>query len=628
MFISRFQLWNYKSFAEPETLNFTEGFNIVSGQNNSGKTALLEAMGLTFSGIPHRSLVTVPSPDISPDSPSIADTSFTLPPDELKELLRAASDSTYILLKPKQDSDFARKIRFTDDSAQSADRLLRGVFSESSLTFKLRFNAPPNNLAQPSNTHVPSLNLYPPQHTDGNRPSISFTIDNRGRLNVSHPATSAGYDLGFQLRGIFQRHVYRFSAERLKVGSGAHGANAVLSRDASNLPEVLNQLQSNQSRFRDLNNQLSTILPQVRQVSVRPTGPSQVEIVVWCHDPESKRADLAVPLSESGTGIGQVLAILYVVLTSHRPQTIIIDEPQSFLHPGAARKLMEFLKRHSKHQFIVATHSATIISATKPTSIILILFQDGISTVRQLDVKSENGIQATLTEIGVRLSDLFGADNILWVEGRTEEKCFPIIIEKILGVPLMGTQVIGVRRTGDLEGRDARKVFEIYRDLADGATLLPPAKAFILDTECRDEGSKRELSKLSGGLAQFLPRRMFENYLLNTDALAALANSIDGFRNEPITPKEVQVLLQAKLMDGNYFCRAEKINSPEDRIKRVDAARVLEEIFLELSESRVEYQKVSHGVSLTEWLIAHAPSDLSEVAEMLDKTLNPSATAS
>src|SRR5208283_5819881 len=101
-------------------------------------------------------------------------------------------------------------------------------------------------------------------------------------------------------------------------------------------------LQHNAARFRELNKQLNAILPQVRWVSVRSVDQSQVEIVVWAHDPESQREDLAVPLLESGTGIAQVLAILYVVMTSERGQAIIIDEPQSFLHPGAARKLIDF----------------------------------------------------------------------------------------------------------------------------------------------------------------------------------------------------------------------------------------------------------------------------------------------
>lgn len=60
MFISKFQLGNYKSFNNPPALEFRPGFNIITGQNNAGKTALLEALGLTWAGNPHRSLNTVP----------------------------------------------------------------------------------------------------------------------------------------------------------------------------------------------------------------------------------------------------------------------------------------------------------------------------------------------------------------------------------------------------------------------------------------------------------------------------------------------------------------------------------------------------------------------------------------
>jgi predicted ATPase len=149
---------------------------------------------------------------------------------------------------------------------------------------------------------------------------------------------------------------------------------------------------------------LIAILPQVKRVSVRAIPSQQVEIVVWSHDPETQREDLVAPLVESGTGIGQVLAILYVVLTSDRPQTIIIDEPQSFLHPGAAGKLMEFLKLHpTQHQFIIATHSSTIISAANPKTITLATFLDGESALQQLDVDAEKGIQKTLVELGIRL---------------------------------------------------------------------------------------------------------------------------------------------------------------------------------------------------------------------------------
>jgi hypothetical protein len=279
------------------------------------------------------------------------------------------------------------------------------------------------------------------------------------------------------------------------------------------------------------------------------------------------------------------------------------------------------LKLYPQHQFIIATHSATIISAANPKTITLTRFTDDESSLQQLDAKAEKGIQAALGELGIRLSDSFGADNILWVEGRTEEKCFPLIVEKVMREPLMGTEILGIRQTGDLEGRDAKKVFEIYRSLAKGASLLPPAVAFILDEECRNETAKQELFKLSGRLAIFLPRRMYENYLLNPSAIAELANSIGDFRPTPVTAEEVSKLIEGKLGKPEYFCAPDKMKAPAERIKNVDAGRVLEELFIELSDTCVAYQKVPHGVALTEWLIKNAPGNFDEVVEMLSRVL-------
>jgi allophanate hydrolase subunit 2 len=61
---------------------------------------------------------------------------------------------------------------------------------------------------------------------------------------------------------------------------------------------------------------------------------------------------------------------------------------------------------------------------------------------------------------------------------------------------------------------------------------------------------------------------------------------------------------------------------PADRIKNVDAGRVLAELFSHFSETRVTYQKVSHGIALTEWLAKNAPDDFKEIAALLSKVLS------
>ncbi|MGB3420827.1 MAG: AAA family ATPase [Dolichospermum sp.] len=62
MYLSKFQLFNYKSFQDSGLLEFTPGINIIVGQNNAGKTALLEALTLNFSDVPHRSIKTLKTP--------------------------------------------------------------------------------------------------------------------------------------------------------------------------------------------------------------------------------------------------------------------------------------------------------------------------------------------------------------------------------------------------------------------------------------------------------------------------------------------------------------------------------------------------------------------------------------
>src|SRR2546427_80281 len=56
MHISSFRVENYKSFRATEEIRTAPGFNVIVGQNNAGKTALMEALSLSGGNKPHRSL--------------------------------------------------------------------------------------------------------------------------------------------------------------------------------------------------------------------------------------------------------------------------------------------------------------------------------------------------------------------------------------------------------------------------------------------------------------------------------------------------------------------------------------------------------------------------------------------
>jgi hypothetical protein len=214
-----------------------------------------------------------------------------------------------------------------------------------------------------------------------------------------------------------------------------------------------------------------------------------------------------------------------------------------------------------------------------------------------------------LDEVGVRLSDVFGMDKILWVEGPTEEKCYPQIITNILKKSLRGIQILAVKNTGDLEGRRAHIIFDVYDKLSGSPNLFPPAIGFIFDKEERTKQQMEDLRKRSSNPVEFLPRRMYENYLLDSGAIASVINELD--QEKVITVSDVDAVLEE--------CKNANCKKDSSDGKLVDGANILKNIFLKLTESRVGFSKTRDSVKLTEWLIANKPESLKEISDILAK---------
>ncbi len=209
------------------------------------------------------------------------------------------------------------------------------------------------------------------------------------------------------------------------------------------------------------------------------------------------------------------------------------------------------------------------------------------------------------------------------MEGATEELSFPLIVEKVLRRPLQGTKIIGVVQTGDFESKHSGIIFQIYDRLTKGSGLIPPAIGFIFDREGRSKQDQEDLIRRSQGKVVFLPRRMYENYLLNPNAISFVISQIEGFRDSPITPEEVEHWLRCNHCDKKYYDSniSESKRTGEGWMRDVHGARVLESIFKEFSELRIEYDKVKYGVALTEWIVENTPTELTEVANIIASKL-------
>jgi hypothetical protein len=596
MWVHSFRIRNYMSLRDSNTHELSRHTNVIVGQNNSGKTALLKSIALKFGNDPHRGSSFAKAHVYDPSS--IGEFEFVASGVEVRNVLLASGQSSQIPIQ-----DYARR--------GEARVALQQIFDRDQIRFRMQLMGGSNW----SNVGFPSHQMFVATQNDqsgiqiqANPSKSDFTAN-----FVNSRADSLGAIMGSEL----QRRTYFFDAQRLNVGRHAVGNRTELQSNASNLAEVLLVLQHNRRKFDRLNGHLRQIFPTINSISVRPAedAGNTAEVKVWSVDPATERDDLAIPLDKSGTGIGQVIAILYVVIASES-NVLVIDEPNSFLHPAASRQLVTVLRQYPNHQYIISTHSPETLSGSRPDKLFVLRWQEEETRISVLPRENVQSVQEALIEVGSRLSDIFGADAVIWVEGATEEACFPRIL-KSAGVDLgNAVSIVALRNTGDLEAKraSAEAMWDVYQRLSRANSLMPRAIAFSLDRENRKDDRIADLERLSAGLIKFLPRRMFENYLIHAEAITQLLNRLPTFSAKPTSVDAIQNWIDANKGNSAYFSGQLTVPISNDAwLTEINAAKFLFDLFADVSGAQESYHKVGHAIELTDWILANDRSHLDEL---------------
>lgn len=645
MYLSKIRVKDYKSFRDSGEIEFKSGINIIVGQNNSGKTTLLEALGIKIQDIPHRSLKTQKNKIYTndnadnstlyvslqllgrdfPNFDEIEDGSrFWIPlPENIVEKINPkhvlpinVKDDKSILKRSNAQKEFISDFitKFNEDSPH-------GII----INFKY------SNLNPANNFNFGLANETLDMKMGGvvlnwSKQNFEFSVitGQSVRRNVDVE------DFGWLEIDEFRKKIYRFDAERTDLEGCLIGYSKELKSNASNLAEVLQNTQNdNHDIYEEFNKYVTEVFPSVKWVSSVKVEHNKAgagnwnEVRVWSVDKKTRRNDLAFPLSTCGTGIGQVLAILYVVVASEEPRTIIIDEPNSYLHPGAAKKLIQILNKFPQHQYFISTHSPEILTAAKPSTITRLKYVDGETIVESINLEQTKDLRETLDEIGVKFSDIFFSENILWVEGETEEKAFPLILETadelfdVAILPLVHTDDLRERKS---KGRKhAKLVFKIYERLSGANALTPPFIAVILDKENSNQEEINKLIETFGDKLKFIPRMMYENYLLCAEAITEILNTEIIEESDKISLEQVENWIEkkreTKFLSNNGTSK--EVLETSDWIEKVHAANLLDSLFSELSNKTVEYRKTTHSVKLTQWLLENKSEQLSELKDFL-----------
>jgi hypothetical protein len=254
----------------------------------------------------------------------------------------------------------------------------------------------------------------------------------------------------------------------------------------------------------------------------------------------------------------------------------------------------------------------------------LIRWENGSSKVDALDADKIGEVRSALNEVGVRLSEVFGADHIIWVEGETERLCFPLVA-KSAGIEWpSGISMVAILNTGDFEGKkkDADLIWKLYERLSSSNALLPAALSFSFDRENRSARKIEDVRKRSGGIVKFLARKMYENYLINPKAIAVV---IAEFSGEQIELGQIKDWLVQHGGEDRHEA-SEDWNQDIFRVewlRNVHGGKLLKHLFEEVTGTRLYYDKVVHSSRLTEWLLENDPHHLCELVEYVRSLLIP-----
>lgn len=583
---------NYKSYLEKQEISVGSGFNIFLGGNNAGKTTMLEPLNVDMAANnPHRSMKNLKSYGTQPIGHSTM--SFRLETD-IYELMEPQSRILNLRIGESWRDYFP-------NASNPVATALAALSDAPRVELLYEFGAGRQMLKSES-----ALGTNVSSSLSSSYLSLTAEFLQDGTLKyklLSNVAGNFDGDSIAMLRRLTDSF-YKFSAHRRPAGRCAETSHPViLAADAANLAYCLNVLQSGDAHGHQiLCEWVNRVFPLVQWIQASPRPGNFFEIECLPLPPAARRQDLAVSLDKMGSGIGNVIAMLYVVLTARFPRVIAIDEPNSFLHPKALRELLQiFAVEGKQHQYLLTAHSADVLTAVPPTLVTMFNVSEGSTVTEQVKGNELASIREGLSSLGIRMTDLHGRDRVLWVEGQTEELVIPALLQHFCPEIAPGTAVIRVEHTGTFEkkGVDPNEVAALYTRLTSSSALVPPIVGILLDREKRSKAECARLTASSSGVLKFLDETMIENYVLDACAI----HSVITQHGESVTLSDVQTCLDSLIStDGD---------------ENTDGAKILKILFENLTQSQTEFRKTKDVPSIINWLIANNPHALRPLGNFL-----------
>jgi len=284
---------------------------------------------------------------------------------------------------------------------------------------------------------------------------------------------------------------------------------------------------------------------------------------------------LSIPIWLEGGGHQGVLSLVYQLT---REEGIFgLEEPEMHLHPHLSRKLFDVLKEVSRtRQILISTHSTVFVDYAEPKDTWIVRRKGKETEVTKIGKPQE--LTGLLYELGIRPSDIFFANGIVFVEGDSDRVVLQILAKKIRPeFEKYGLSVIPIH--GKAKGAYHLNVW------VDAAKSTRIPFFMVLDKDASKEAKKLTDDLISGENLFLLEKGSMEDYYPGDKLTEVVSKTYTLQLNEDDkkrileTPRsqKVEDFLKHKKIDpkgwkvivGREVAQMMTVNEIDDEIKRI-----------------------------------------------------------
>ena len=484
MYLQKIRLQNFRCFRGPQVVEFNKGLNVLVGENDSGKTAIIDAI----------------------------------------RIVMGTTDQSWYRIEPtdfhqeQKDIDICISLKFSDLSQSEQAAFLECLSCETVnkevkpclyVNWKCKYllNFQPSRI---------SVSITTGSNGDG--PALPVEARELLRVTYLRPLRDSYSNMQAGRNSRLSQIVQ--GIPNLEEGISEYTTGVKLEDlSISGIASLSNYLLANHSKLKEANAEIGTIMNS--KMLLKGDEVETAFEVAGTNSPDSKRLislleklDLTAhgdgASGKIGLGTSNILSMACELLLNRGAGSsfLLIEEPEAHVHAQRQLRLIQSLQAetatdNSNQQIIITTHSPLMASVVKLENISIVKGAK-VYSLRKAKTKLEDGDYKFLERyLDATKANLFFAKSVIMVEGPSEEFLIPTIAKLIgkdfteYGVSVVNVRGIGLSRFARIFQRaDSSEVIDVKVACVTDRDVMPNcAVAICVDEKYIDETDWPDSSK-------------------------------------------------------------------------------------------------------------------------------------